>query len=238
MNPPRFLFLLAVLAGCDPAESEGSETDTVETDSDAGSTSDAGIVETPVDGICAEGDQDDVWADCVESFEPGPEAAFGHDALPDIVLGPPMPPGAGGSLDVASLGCDGSITLAFDPPGIVDGPGDDLIVYENPFATGETTFAEPARVLVSEDGEDWRAFDCELTGAGDWPPQGCAGITPVTPIDDEFEGGDAFDLADVGLEHARYVRLVDVSSAFYGNEVWCSGEPGGFDLDAVEAIPG
>ena len=141
-------------------------------------------------------------------------------------------------MDVASLGCGGSITLAFDAPGVVDGPGDDLIVYENPFAVGDTTFAEPARVLVSEDGEDWRAFACELTGVGDWPPQGCAGITAVRSVDGDIDGGDGFDLADVGLEHARYVRLVDVSSAYYGSEVWCTGAPGGFDLDAVEAVPG
>lgn len=238
MNRTRAIVLLLALTGCDTAEPDSEDTDALDTEAPADDTDTAGVVDTPVDGVCPEGDQDDAWADCVESFEPGPEAAFGHDALPEIVLGPPMPVGGGGSLDVASLGCDGSITLAFDPPGIVDGPGDDLIVYENPFATGATTFAEPARVLVSEDGVDWRPFACELTGVGDWPPQGCAGVTPVTLAEDEIEGGDAFDLADVGLAHARYVRFVDVSSAFYGNEVWCSGEPGGFDLDAVEAVPG
>ncbi|MBV1860655.1 MAG: cell surface protein [Nannocystaceae bacterium] len=227
MTSSRITVLLLALAACDP--SEPLDIASVETQ---------GVVDTPVQGVCPQGDQGDAWADCVEAFEPGTEAAFGHDALPEVVLGPPMPPASGGSMYVVSLGCGGSITLAFDPPGIVDAPGDDLIVYENPFATGDTTFAEPARVLVSEDGEDWRAFACELTGVGDWPPQGCAGITPVSPAGDGFEGGDGFDLADVGLAHARYVRLVDVSSAFYGDEVWCSGEPGGFDLDAVEAVPG
>ncbi len=227
----HLLLTLATIAACDPAQADEPQAapDPVDT---------AGVLDTPTQGVCPEGGQDDPWADCVESFEPGPEAAFGHDALPGIVLGPPMPLGGGGSLDVASLGCGGSITLAFDPPGIVDGPGDDLIIYENPFVTGDSTFAEPARVLVSEDGEDWRPFACALTGVGDWPPQGCAGVTPVTLAGAAVEGGDAFDLADVGLAHARYVRLVDVSSAFYGDELWCSGTAGGFDLDAVEAVPG
>lgn len=235
MTPSRAMILLLALTACDPAEA--GDTDAVGTEA-AADGGDAGVVETPIEGVCPQGDQDDPWADCIESFEPGPEAVFGHDALPEVVLGPPMPEAAGGSLDVASLGCGGSITLAFDPPGIVDGPGDDLIIYENPFATGDTTFAEPARVQVSADGEDWRPFACVLTGAGDWPPQGCAGITPVTLAEGTAQGGDGFDLADVGLEHARYVRLVDVSAAYYGSDLWCSGEPGGFDLDAVEAVPG
>ncbi len=227
MISSRATFLLVALSACAPSDSE-----------DVASVETAGVVDTPVEGVCPEGDRDDPWADCVEAFEPGTEAAFGHDGLPEIVLGPPVPSPGGGSMDVVSLGCGGSITLAFDPPGIVDGPGDDLIVFENPFATADTTFAEPARVLVSDDGEDWRAFACALTGAGDWPPQGCAGVTPVISSEDTFEGGDGFDLADVGLQHARYVRLVDVSSAFYGHENWCTQEAGGFDLDAVEAVPG
>ncbi len=222
----RSTAILLTLAACDP----GTDAPVISADTE-------GVVVTPIEGACPEGTKDDPWADCIEAFEPGPEAVFGHDMLPEIVLGAPMPPAAGGSLDVVSLGCGGQITLAFDAPGIVDGPGDDLVVYENPFATGDTSFAEPARVLVSDDGEVWRAFGCTLTGAEDWPPQGCAGITPVSTGDDGVSGGDAFDLADVGLARARFVRLVDVSIAYYGSDVWCTGPSGGFDLDAVEAIP-
>lgn len=220
----RFTVLL-LLTGCD-----------ADTESFVGADTE-GVVQTPVEGTCPEGTQDDPWADCVEAFDPGPDAEFGHDMLPAVALGPPVLNEAGGSLDVVSLGCEGVITLAFDPPGIVDGPGDDLVVYENPFATGDTTFAEPARVLVSDDGQDWRAFGCELTGAADWPPQGCAGVTPVIAEGDGFTGGDAFDLADVALSHARYVRIVDVSVAYFGTDAWCTGGAGGFDLDAVEALP-
>ena len=39
------------------------------------------------------------------SFEPGGNAGFGQDQLPDVVLGPPMGKGTSrGSLDVLSLG--------------------------------------------------------------------------------------------------------------------------------------
>ncbi len=202
----------------------------------------AGIDVTPVEGICAEGDGDDPYADCVESFVPAEGVGFGHDAMPDVVLGPPHgAPTGTGSMDVASLGCAGRITLAFDPPAIVDGPGPDFIVFENAFRTGEETFAEPARVLVSEDGQHWEAFDCRVDGDGAWPPTGCAGIEPVLAegdpaTDPQTAGGDAFDLADVGLARARYVRIVDVTEEHYGERTWCAGDAGGFDLDAVAAV--
>ncbi len=209
-------------------------------DDDALST--AGLDMSPVEGVCAQGDGDDPYADCVESFVPAEGVAFGHDAMPDIVLGPPHGgPAGAGSMDVASLGCAGRITLAFDPPAIVDGPGPDFLVFENAFRTGEETFAEPARVLVSDDGEQWAAFDCIVDGAGTWPPSGCAGIEPVLAegdpaTDPATAGGDAFDLADAGLARARFVRLVDVTEEHYGDRKWCEGDAGGFDLDAVAAV--
>ncbi|MEM6292685.1 MAG: cell surface protein [Myxococcota bacterium] len=236
-----FGFALAFAWGCDAPDDDEPDGGLVETDG----ADEPGIDASEVEGVCTPGDGDGPFADCIESFEPGPDAAFGHEGLPDIVLGPPVPdPGGGGSLDVASLGCGGVITLFFDPPGIVDGPGDDFVVFENPFATGDETFAEPARVLVSDDGRVWFAFDCQLDGQGTWPPAGCAGVNPVIPIDADAlaadptqAGGDGFDLADVGLSEARYVRLVDVSEAHYGGPTWCTGSPAGFDLDAIAAVP-
>src|SRR5690349_4220439 len=186
----------------------------------------------------------DAFADCVDAIASPPEASFGHDELPDIVLGPPIAgAGASGSLDVVSLGCGGTITLAFDPPGIVDGDGDDFIVFENAFPTGDETFAEPAQVLVSDDGVAWLAFGCSPRGDGSWPPWGCAGVTPTQArdegeaIDPRHSGGDAFDLADVDLGRARFVRLVDRTREHYGEDKWCTGDGGGFDLDAVAAVP-
>ena len=43
-------------------------------------------------------------------------------------------------------------------------------------------------------------------------------------------GGDAFDLAELGLEEAQYVRIMDVGLGEY------LGETGGFDLDAVSVV--
>ncbi|MEM7151866.1 MAG: cell surface protein [Myxococcota bacterium] len=186
----------------------------------------------------------DPFIDCIEDFSPSADAAFGHSQLPGIIEGPPM--GAGemaGGMDVISLGCGGSITLAFDEPMPTDGPGPDFIVFENPFVSGSTTFVEPAQVFVSDDGEHWRSFPCELDGQeGD--ATGCAGLSPVlaadatTATNPDTAGGDAFDLADVGLTRARYIRLVDRSEEHYGSQIWCAAVPGGFDLDAIAVVEG
>ncbi len=195
--------------------------------------------QAPVEFICADRDADehDAFIDCVESFAPAPgDVTFGHDRLPTVLLGPPKGGGTLGGTDVVSLGCGGEITLYFAGEGILDGPGDDFIVFENPFALGEGSFVEPARVLVSDDGERWREFPCDLDAR---PPLGCAGIELVHATDaadalnPEIAGGDAFDLAQVGLEQARWVRLIDVTREYYGHDMWCAGEAGGFDLDAL-----
>lgn len=170
----------------------------------------------------------------VVSFEPGEGAGFGQDQLPDVVLGPP---GGGsqfqGSLDVLSLGVGGTIVLELGQRA-VDGEGVDLMVFENAFQVGsepEQVWAEPGEVSVSEDGDSWATFPCDASGA---PWEGCAGKTPTLaspdsgadPTDPSESGGDGFDLADVGLSTARFVRIVDRATS--------GGAPSaGFDLDAV-----
>ena len=169
----------------------------------------------------------------VVELEYGPGQAFGRAAMPEIALGPPHGGGCcQGSLDVVSLGNGGSIVLGFDHNGIVDGPGPDFVVFENAFEIdADHVFAELATVAVSDDGQDWIAFPCELSGP---PYDRCAGHTPVDrdggeqPVDPEVDGGDAFDLAELGLERARYVRLQDREDLV--------GLDGVFDLDAVGII--
>jgi len=136
-----------------------------------------------------------------------------------------------GSLDVASLGNGGSIVVAFAGNGIVDGPGVDFVVFENPFETGNSVFAELATVSVSLDGVSWQEFSCDTTE----PPWGdCAGYNPVHlagmdgPFDADTAGGDGFDLAKIGVDEARYVRIVDRADL--------DGVDGVFDLDAVGIV--
>jgi len=178
------------------------------------------------------------FATTVESFTAGPGPNFGQADLPDVVLGPPKGAGAiNGSLDVVTLGNGGSITLGFAPSSIVDGPGPDFIVFENAFYVNgdpEAPFAELASVEVSADGEHFEAFPCSATVA---PYGSCAGWHPVyanpnantiDPTDPEVAGGDAFDLADLGVTQARFVRITD--------RVDLTGTNGLFDLDAASIV--
>lgn len=174
------------------------------------------------------------FPDRVVRFEPGEGAGFGAAKMPGVVLGPPAGGGAGaGSLDVVSLGRQGLIELAFDDEVVFDGPGPDLIVFENAFST----WLERGEVSVSADGVQWHTFPCAADdAAGGFP--GCAGVTPVLahpdngvdPHDPAVAGGDAFDLATLGLDEVRFVRVRDAGSNDYG------GPGGGFDLDAVAAV--
>ncbi|WP_257453390.1 cell surface protein [Archangium lipolyticum] len=176
------------------------------------------------------------FADKVVSFSPGEDAGFGQDGYPDIVLGPPHGAGAGmGSLDVLSLGRGGEIVLELTDIGVVDGPGVDLLVFENAFGY----FAETGVVAVSEDGQTWHEFPCDSANrAGGYP--GCAGVKPVSsspengisPTDPAVAGGDGFDLSTLGVARARFVRIRDTGSNSYGSSA------GGFDLDAVAVVNG
>ena len=119
---------------------------------------------------------------CVLSYEPGPGAGFGQAKVPEIIYGPPIGGGtANGSQDVLTLGGGGEIAFGFGGNAIVDGPGADFIVFENPFdIAGDPTdpYAEPGVVSVSEDGVTWVDFPCEKDT---YPYTGCAGWHPAPP---------------------------------------------------------
>jgi hypothetical protein len=168
----------------------------------------------------------------------GPGQSQGQDQFPSIVFGPPHGGGCcKGSLDTVSLGNGGSVTVEFAGNAIVDGPGPDFIVFENAFFAGgnaDQVFAELGTVEVSADGQSWTAFPCTALA----PPYGsCAGWHPVyanpdtnniDPLDPAQAGGDAFDLADIGVSYARYVRITDRPDQ--------TGFNGVFDLDAVGIV--
>lgn len=191
----------------------------------------------------------------VVSFTPGPCAGYGEKAMPGVVEGPPIGGGTThGSTDVVSLGSGGSIVVSFAPNAIVDGPGPDFIVFENPFWIGgnaSDVYAEPGEVSVSDDGTTWHAFPCSPTldpsaasGTGVAPPYGsCAGVNVVysnpqngiSPFDASKAGGDAFDLAMLGVTHARYVRIVD-KTAEACPDAGTVPNANGFDLDAIAIV--
>ncbi|MCB9797879.1 MAG: cell surface protein [Alphaproteobacteria bacterium] len=215
------MFILLLWACADkPATDDSAAVDS------ADSAADDSAVDTAPAGP-------DVFADRVVSFTPGEGAGFGQDLFPEVVLGPPESPGnGGGSLDVLSLGREGEIVLAFDDIGLIDGEGPDLRVFENPF----TGWYETGFVALSEDGEAWFEFPCDPEDAdGGYP--GCAGVALVYGNAENWDsvedpGGDLFDLAELGLTRARFVRIRDSGANSY------DGVSGGFDLDALAVIHG
>lgn len=243
------LVLGLVWLGCDPPQGEPDDDDDIgsagddddsEVDDDDAQPDDDDTTVGDDDTTAADDDDDtaasDPFADVVVSFTPGDSAGFGESLYPDIVLGPPEGGGAGGgSTDVLSLGDGGEIVLEFTDIVAVDGPGVDLLVFENPF----TGWYETGHVAVSEDGTTWFEFPCDpLDDANLYP--GCSGVEPVhsstangvDPTDPAVAGGDAYDLADVGLATARYVRIRDSGTNPY------TGTSGGYDLDAIAVVHG
>jgi len=220
--------LLLLVSGCG---SETSEGEAIEAERMLAGATGERAVECP--------DQT-AYASEVVSFVPGENAGYGQSEMPDVVLGPPE---AGspmrGSLDVVSLGVGGEIILGFGGEAVVDGPGPDLIVWENPFYVSgrrDTLFAELGEVSVSVDGEIWHSFPCDAdvregfdTGCAGWRPRAEFDPCTLIPLEPAQVGGDAFDLADLGLDAIRYVRIRDLAN---GGGTWSAG----FDLDAVGAV--
>jgi hypothetical protein len=202
-----------------------------------------------------------IHGNTVTSFQPGPQNIADFDSppadfgTPSNALGP-----KDGTL--VSLGERGQITIQFQSP-LMDGPGTDLFVFENPFAftddVGESfVFAELGFVEVSTDGEIFARFPTFSPIDG---PIGDFGVIPQALVD-QFQGlaglrveGDPFDFGDlapvpvvqsglVDLGDIRFIRIRDVIGD--GSEFDGLGDPifdpwpsdfasSGFDLDAVQA---
>jgi hypothetical protein len=154
---------------------------------------------------------------------------FNQDRFPEPILGAPE---ANQPSSVVSLGNGGFVVLAFNDNAVVDGPGPDFTVFENPLPG----FHELATVAISDDAEQWFEFPCTATNSG--PDYGdCAGVAPVyssssngvDPLDPAVSGGDHYDLAELGVTRARFVRITDRADLV-------GGTADVFDLDAVAII--
>ncbi|MEE2750111.1 MAG: cell surface protein [Myxococcota bacterium] len=246
LTPGLALFL--GLMGCQPIVEDlppSGKSSIEETHSPQDSAQDTGTEDTAVQDTAVQDTASDdsvpceapvydpePFADQVESFIPGLGAGFGQEGYPDIVLGPPNGGGAGtGSLDVLSLGLGGEIVLKFTDYLLRDGPGVDLLVFENAFPS----WPELGIVSASLNGTDWVSWPCEATNSEQGFP-GCAGVQAVLShpencidaTDPGLAGGDGFDLSELGLEYARFIKIVDAGV----------NPSGGFDLDAVSIVHG
>ncbi|MDO8527909.1 MAG: hypothetical protein Q7T03_09515 [Deltaproteobacteria bacterium] len=205
---------------------------------------------TPVNTFQAfpESDPDNLLDAFIQTFvlfAPGPGSRFGQDSMETWLLGPPY---GGGfyiqSGDVVSLGNGGEIILGFPRYFPVNGSGPDFIIFENAFQPRGSTslFAEPAIVSVSQDGINFISFPCNLNP----PYDGCAGthavyanpdLNDLNPRDPATAGGDAFDLAEVGLRYIQFIKIKDSNLKLAGDGAVQTGQAG-FDLDAIAIVHG
>lgn len=127
---------------------------------------------------------------------------------------------------VLSLGHGGELMLKVAQAGYVKNEaGFDFAIYENAFRIGDLNliFQEFAYVGVSDSPlqESFKWFDCK-------PQQqvlrGCVGAVPTA------EGGDKFDLSDVGLDRISYIWIKDTGKNKNYPSKWPTE---GADLDAV-----
>ncbi|MBU3742176.1 MAG: T9SS type A sorting domain-containing protein [Candidatus Kapabacteria bacterium] len=184
--------------------------------------------------------QQRVGADTVLQLVPGSGQNVGQGVVffPRNVLGMPDTSARGDKpavdpRSVCSIGLGGRIIIGFTRHAVVDTPGDDLVIYENAFRyAGTRIYAEPAEISVSKDGLTWTAFPCDGRTL-----RGCAGVTPTDPALPNG-GGDAFDLASIGVDSVRWIRIVDVTQRILDDPTHPLYDPtlSGFDLDAVVAL--
>lgn len=226
---------MVLAGGC---ASEGAQPPPSATLTDVDQTTQDGI-QTPTETKpCVQG-----FVTSIISVDYGVGDGYGQDTerFPtNPVLGAPQGEDLfNGGLNVLTLGLGGSIVLGFDDPntgtvGVRDEDGPDFIVYENAFQIQNTDppqyYVELGEVSVSEDGLAWKAFPCDTQTFA-----GCAGVTPtltrsdngISPFDASSAGGDAFDLSNLGMSRAKYVRITDLKAP---------SQMSGFDLDAVALI--
>jgi hypothetical protein len=148
-----------------------------------------------------------------------------------------------------------------DGPGVDFTVFENAFLSEGAFQILDTLFSEAGEVSVSQDGVAWHAFPCANASTDHPLYAGCAGVYPVLangesddrhpsvptegpPIGDflgqykpnvvvpDGSGGDSFDLADVGIGWARYVRIRSSDHVVgpFGTD------NAGFDLDAIASV--
>jgi len=228
------------------------------------------------DDDSATDDDDDSAADDDDATPPTEPCPWGLEAAcADLVVDAPGASGVGfgdpalavngvrgagltgGGTDTYSMGLDegvnDTLVLAWSGRRVLNGPGVDLVVFENAFEVSgpATVFMDLVIVEASSDGETWvawpHAYEAVDPSAYSHDPLdwiGFAGRTPVLlhdddapvePVDVDLAGGDGFDLDDLPDEalRAEGITLVRLRSA--GIEFPRDVVSNGPDIDGVYA---
>ncbi len=159
------------------------------------------------------------WASEVVELVRGPQD-YQDPSLGDASYGSPGDL-LGSAGTPVSLGDGGHVTVTF-PVAVVDGPGDDLVVFENGFAWNGV-YMELGFVEVSSDGVNFARLPALCRRASQPGPWDTSDPADFYNLAGNFVGGTGIDLHDlvlagdplvadgtVDLQHILYVRLVDV----------------------------
>jgi hypothetical protein len=186
------------------------------------------------------------FIDTLYLFKPGLGQNSGQskEFFPNNVFGPPATVAtkdipAVAESDICSIGLDGEIVIGFTNHFIIDGYGDDFTIFENTFLSpiSGKLFCEPAIVSVSQDGVTYYSFPFDSISL-----VGCAGTIYTNgsenPFDPSKSGGNSFDLQDIGLEYAKYIKIRDITNLVKNNpnHYYYDATLSGFDLDAVAGM--
>jgi hypothetical protein len=169
----------------------------------------------------------------------------------NLILGGPRGKGdLQGSTHVLSIGNGESIILGFDVV-IVNGPGKDFTIFENPFYIGSSPyiFGELVFVEVSTDGESFARFPSTSITENPIPAFGgflpgnvtnLAGVNPVyanidendiDPFNPDESGGDSFDLSELSDDPMVVSGFVDLNNINYVKIIDIIGD--GSSLDSL-----
>jgi PKD repeat protein len=163
--------------------------------------------------------------------------AAGEGADEANIAGIYGPPAGGGNFapngdptKLTTLPVAGYIEIQLRGVEVVDEPGSDFVIYENPFYAAGDFFSraiDPATVQVSPDGDTWYDYPVvenfaytvgAFTSDARHFVSGFVGVNAVyanpenndIPIGSSASGGDHFDLSAVGLSSIAAIRIVDV----------------------------
>jgi len=187
--------------------------------------------------------QDCITINTVMSFTPGEGQNLGQgdEFFPNNILGRPSERASSevaeaSEEEVLSLGFGGEIIVANTDNVIIDGDGDDFTIFENAFINpiNQRIFAEPGVISVSKDGIEYTEFPYVFASL-----KGCSGTIPTYGGQDycnpTASGGNSFDLADIGIDSIRYIKITDITIDVFNspNHIYYDASLSGFDLDAV-----
>lgn len=141
--------------------------------------------------------------------------------------------------EILSIGLNGEIIVGLKHNLIIDKDGADFTIFENTFINqfNEVVYAEPAIISVSKDGINYIEFPYDILTL-----EGLAGTKPTIGSNNPFNplksGGNAFDLATIGIDSVRYIKIKDITEQILNNPDHSNYDPtlSGFDLDAVAII--